>query len=159
MLAQLNTEVPGLVYHAQVTSYYCGSATVEMMLDNSAVRNNDPFLNYVLNPANAPDPLPGSFFNGGTGQDATFGTIPFNAVNNAAQSIHPTFGQRVVPGVNGGNPVSAVTYGPQLFIYDFAHGPELTRQSLARTPAYRLVTSIRFNHGAQAPASTANKSP
>ena len=120
--AQLNTEVPGLVYHAQVTSYYCGSATVEMMLDNGAVRNNDPFLNYVLNPANAPDPLPGSFFNGGTGQDATFGTIPFNAVNNVAQSIHPTFGQRVVPGVNGGNPVSAVTYGPQLFIYDFAHG-------------------------------------
>jgi hypothetical protein len=118
----LDTEVAGLVYHPQVTSYYCGSATVEMMLDNNAVRQNDPFLNYILNPANAPDPAPASFVNVIPGQDATFGTIPFNAVNNIGQSIHPTFAQRVVPGVNGGNPVSAVTYGPQLAIYDIAHG-------------------------------------
>lgn len=118
----LDTEVQGQVYHAQVTSYYCGSATVEMMLDSNAVRNNDPFLNYILNPANAPDPAPGSFVNVIPGQDATFGTIPFNGVNNVGQSIHPTFAQRVVPGVNGGNPVSAVTYGPQLAIYDIAHG-------------------------------------
>src|SRR3954469_16194550 len=118
----LNTKVHGLVYHAQVTSYYCASATVEMLLDNNAVRNNDPFLNYILNPANAPDPAPASFVNVIPGQDATFGTIPFNAVNNVGQSIHPTFGQRVIAGVNGGNPVSAVTYGPQLAIYDIAHG-------------------------------------
>ena len=65
---------------------------------------------------------PASFVNVIPGQDATFGTIPFNAVNDIGQSIHPTFAQRVVPGVNGGNPVSAVTYGPQLAIYDIAHG-------------------------------------
>jgi hypothetical protein len=120
--AQVNNEVAGLVYHPQVTSYYCGSATVEMMLDNNAVRQNNPYLNYILNPANAADPVAGSFYNQFTGQDATFGTIPFNAVNNVAQSIHPTYAPRVIPGLNGGNPVSAVTYGPQLAIYDFAHG-------------------------------------
>src|SRR5690242_13377352 len=120
--AQVNNEVPGLVYHPQVTSYYCGSATVEMMLDNNAVRNNNPFLNYSPNPANAPDPVAGSFFNVIPGQDATFGTIAFNAVNNVGKSIHPTYAPVLIPGVNGGNPVSAVTYGPQLAIYDFAHG-------------------------------------
>ncbi len=120
-LRAVDNGVPGLVYHAQVTSYYCGSATVEMMLDNNAVRQNNPFLNFILNPANAPDPVPASFYNAGTGQDATFATIGFNAVNNVGKSIHPTFAQQVIPGVNGGNPVSAVTYGPQLFIYDFAH--------------------------------------
>jgi hypothetical protein len=120
--AQVNNEVAGLVYHPQVTSYYCGSATVEMMLDNNAVRNNNPFLNYILNPANAPDPVAASFFNVIPGQDATFGTIPFNAVNNVGKSIHPSFAPVAIPGVNGGNPVSAITYGPQLFIYDFAHG-------------------------------------
>jgi hypothetical protein len=118
----LNTKVQGLVYHAQVTSYYCGSATVEMMLDNNPVRQNNLFLNYILNPANAPDPAPASFVNVIPGQDATFGTIPFNAVNNAGKSIHPTYAPVVIPGLNGGNPVSAVTYGPQLAIYDFAHG-------------------------------------
>ncbi len=118
----LDTEVQGLVYHAQVTSYYCGSATVEMMLDNNPVRQNNAFLNYILNPANAPDPAPASFVNVIPGQDATFGTIPFNGVNNAGKSIHPTFAPVVIPGLNGGNPVSAVTYGPQLAIYDFAHG-------------------------------------
>lgn len=118
----LDTGVPGLVYHAQVTSYYCGSATVQMMLDNNAVRQNNPYVNFILNPANAPDPAPASFFNVIPGQDATFGTIGFNAVNNIGQSIHPTYAPRVIAGVNGGNPVSAVTYGPQLAIYDFAHG-------------------------------------
>jgi hypothetical protein len=120
--AQVNTEVAGLVYHAQVTSYYCGSATVEMMLDNTAVRANNPFINYILNPANAPDPVAGSFFNVIPGQDSTFGTIPLNGVNNVGKSIHPTYAPVVIPGLNGGNPVSAVTYGPQLAIYDFAHG-------------------------------------
>jgi hypothetical protein len=93
-----------------------------MMLDNNAVRQNNPYLNWILNPANAPDPAPASFYNQITGQDATFGTIPFNAVNNVAQSIHPTYAPQVIPGVNGGNPVNAVTYGPQLAIYDFTHG-------------------------------------
>jgi PEP-CTERM motif len=118
----VDTEAKGLVYHAQVTSYYCGSATVEMMLDNNAVRQNNPYVNYILNPANAPDPAPASFVNVIPGQDATFGKIPFNAVNNANQSIHPTYAPVVIAGLNGGNPVSAVTYGPQLAIYDFAHG-------------------------------------
>src|SRR5690242_19911732 len=118
----LDTQVPGLVYHAQVTSYYCGSATVEMMLDNTAVRANNPYINYILNPANAPDPAPASFFNVIPGQDATFGTIPFNAVNNVGKSILPPYAPVVIPGLNGGNPVSTVTYGPQLAIYDFAHG-------------------------------------
>jgi hypothetical protein len=115
----LDTEVQGLVYHAQVTSYYCGSATVEMMLDNNPVRQNNPFVNYILN---SPDPAPASFVNVIPGQDATFGTIPFNAKNNANQSIHPTYAPVVIAGLNGGNPVSAVTYGPQLAIYDFVHG-------------------------------------
>src|SRR5689334_17415797 len=79
--AQVNNEVPGLVYHPQPTRYYCGSATDQMMLDNHAVRNNNPCLNYILNPANAPDPVAGSFFNVIPGQDSTFGTIPFNGVN------------------------------------------------------------------------------
>ncbi|HVT29481.1 MAG TPA: hypothetical protein VHE81_15805 [Lacipirellulaceae bacterium] len=115
-----DTEVDGLVYHAQVTSYYCGSATVEMMLDNDAVRTNNPYLDWVFN--NAPDPAPASFYNQITGQDATFGTIGFNALNNVAQSIHPTYANQIIAGVNGGNPISAVTYGPQLAIYDLAHG-------------------------------------
>ena len=115
----LDTLVPGQVYHAQVTSYYCGSATVQMMLDNNAVRQNNPYINFVLN---SPDPVPASFLNVIPGQDATFGTIPFNAVNNIGQSIHPTYAPVVIPGLNGGNPVNAVTYGPQLSIYDFAHG-------------------------------------
>jgi hypothetical protein len=118
----LDTQVPGLFYHAQVTSYYCGSATVQMMLDNTAVRANNPYVNFILNPANAPDPAAGSFFNVIPGQDATFGTIGFNAVNNVGKSIHPTYAPVVIPGLNGGNPVNAVTYGPQLAIYDFAHG-------------------------------------
>lgn len=119
LLADVNNEVPGLVYHAQVTSYYCGSATVEMMLDNATVRANNPYVNFMLT---APDPAPASFFNPITGQDATFGAIPFNAVNNINQSIHPTYGLLVIPGVNNGNPVSVTTYGPQLAIYDLAHG-------------------------------------
>src|ERR1700709_2643609 len=61
----LDTEVAGLVYHPQVTSYYCGSATVEMMLDNTAVRSTNPYVNFILN---APDPVAGSFFNVVPGQ-------------------------------------------------------------------------------------------
>ena len=122
VLAQVDITVPGFVYHAQITSYYCGSATTQMMLDNTAVRQNNPYVDWILNPANAPDPLPASFYNPNTGQDATYGTIGFNAVNNIGQSIHPTFAPRVIQGVNNGNPVSAVTYGPQLALYDFAHG-------------------------------------
>ena len=114
-----DTNVAGLVYHAQVTSYYCGSATVQMMLDNNAVRQNNPYINYIFS---SPDPVAGSFFNVIPGQDATFGTIVFNGVNNIGQSIHPTYAPVVIPGLNGGNPVNAVTYGPQLAIYDFAHG-------------------------------------
>ena len=91
-----DTKVPGLVYHAQVTSYYCGSATVQMMLDNNAVRQNNPYVNYILN-GQWPDPVPGSFFNVIPGQDATFGTIGFNAVNNIGQSIHPTYALRSNP--------------------------------------------------------------
>jgi hypothetical protein len=136
----LDTQVPSLVYHAQVTSYYCGSATVEMMLDNTAVRANNPYINFVLN---SPDPAPASFFNVIPGQDSTFGTIPFNALNNIGQSIHPTYQPVVIPGLNGGNPVNSVTYGPQLSIYDFAHGAGL-----------RYRTSIHFNSGALDPGST-----
>ena len=77
-----------------------------MMLDNNAVRQNNPYVNFILNPANAPDPVAGSFFNVIPGQDATFGTIGFDAVNNVGKSIHPTYALRNIPGVNGGNPVS-----------------------------------------------------
>lgn len=118
----VNTTVPGFVYHAQVTSYYCGSATLQMMLDNDAVRQGNPYVNWFLNPANAADPAPASFVGVTPIQDRTYGTIPFNGVNNVGQSIHPTFAPRVIPGVNNGNPVNAIVYGPQLALYDFAHG-------------------------------------
>jgi hypothetical protein len=120
--AEVDTTVPGFEYHAQITSYYCGSATIQMMLDNDAVRQSNPYVDWILNPANAPDPEPASFYNPNTGQDHTFRTIPFNAVNNIGQSIHPTIQPRVIPGVNNGNAVNAVTYGPQLALYDFGHG-------------------------------------
>lgn len=120
--AVVDTNVPGFKYHAQVTSYYCGSATIQMMLDNNAVRQSNPYVDWILNPANAPDPAPGSFYNVLPQQDLTFGYIGFNAVNNIGQSIHPTYEMKVIPGVNNGNPVSAVTYGPQLALYDFGHG-------------------------------------
>ncbi len=62
----LDTFAPGsnpdghVVYHAQVTSYFCGAASMEMELDCNAVRNNNPLINTLLNGADG-IPVPMGF--------------------------------------------------------------------------------------------------
>lgn len=49
------TDVTGEVYHYQVTDHYCASASIQMLLDCTAVRSTNPYINTFLQ---APD-LPG----------------------------------------------------------------------------------------------------
>ncbi len=65
-LQALDTFAPGsnpdghVPYHAQVTSYFCGAASMEMQLDCDAVRNNNPLMNTLLNGADGV-PVPMGF--------------------------------------------------------------------------------------------------
>src|SRR5439155_1115811 len=83
--------VPGQGYHAQVTDHYCASATVQMMLDNTAVRTTNAYINTFLN---APDPAP---------------IAPDGQFHNLAIPPQPTY-------VGG-----QVTFAPQVAIYNLLH--------------------------------------
>ncbi len=85
--------VTGEVYHAQVTDHYCASATIEMMLDCTAVRSTNAYINTFLN---APDPL----------------NIPQSANGQHTDDIPPQ------PIYNAGQ----VLFAPQVAIYNLIHG-------------------------------------
>jgi hypothetical protein len=87
-----NFTVTGQRYHAQVTDHYCASATIQMMLDCTAVRSTNPYINTFLMAADpAPIPLDGPF-------------------HNLAIPPQPTY--------NAGQ----VTFAPQVAIYNLIHG-------------------------------------
>lgn len=85
--------VTGEVYHAQVTDHYCASATIQMMLDCTAVRSTNAYINTFLT---APDPL----------------NIPQSANGQHTDDIPPQ------PIYNAGQ----VTFAPQVAIYNLIHG-------------------------------------
>jgi hypothetical protein len=86
-----NYSVPGQGYHAQVTDHYCASATVQMMLDCTAVRTTNAYINQFLS---APDPFP---------------IAPDGPGHNLAIPPQPTYA--------GGQ----VTFAPQVAIYNLLH--------------------------------------
>ncbi len=86
-----NFIVPGQGYHAQVTDHYCASASVQMMLDNTAVRTTNAYINTFLN---APDPFP---------------IAPDGPQHNQAIPPQPVY-------VGG-----QVTFAPQVAIYNLIH--------------------------------------
>jgi hypothetical protein len=86
-----NYTVPGQKYHAQVTDHYCASASVQMMLDCTAVRGANGYIDTFLS---APDPAP---------------IAPDGPFHNQAIPPQPTY-------VGG-----QVTFAPQVAIYNLLH--------------------------------------
>ena len=87
-----NFTVTGQRYHAQVTDHYCASASIQMMLDNTAVRSTNPYIDtFLMAPDPAPIPLDGPGHNL---------AIPPQPIYNAGQ----------------------VTFAPQVAIYNLIHG-------------------------------------
>jgi hypothetical protein len=50
----IDKKVTGAQYHAQVTDHYCASATIQMMLDCTAVRGTNAYVNTMLMAADPP---------------------------------------------------------------------------------------------------------
>lgn len=86
--------VTGQGYHYQVTDHYCASASLEMVLDCTAVRTTNPFVNTLLN-------APATFTTRASGAASSFG-VP-----------QPTY---------SGGAQSQVTSNPQVAIYNLIHG-------------------------------------
>ncbi len=92
-----NFTVTGQRYHAQVTDHYCASATIQMMLDCTAVRTTNPYINTFLMAPEAPFIPPARHVVPGAPIPEQ---IPQQPIYNAGQ----------------------VTFSPQGAIYNLIHG-------------------------------------
>ena len=153
-------------YHAQVTNHWCGSASLEMMLDVPTVRNNNAAVNSLLSATDGPtvafgDPAP--VINNVTHQ-VTFGAQSFlyglnHGTNYAFSGANsqsyfnpswPVGAGTDTPGVVADANILDSTTSPQGLGFGndnyqgYSEAPNLTGQALASRTVANALNDFRF---------------
>ena len=135
-------------YHAQITSFFCGPSSLEMMLDTPAVRATNPLVNAMFN-ANGPgDPAQLFIYNSihglnftplfGPGTDPVGFSLGINSFDNP-NVLNPLSGYTTTAGTHG-----YAWYG---FVPQLAAGDLASRTVAAALAIYNVPATVSINHG------------